>query len=73
EKKLATLVELEAVTAIQTISAIANFPFAVFEKGLDLLAGRGRTLSERERRARRPAEHHAAGAEGGTDSGDTSA
>ena len=57
QKKLATLVELEAVAAFETLSAVANLPFAVFEKGLDLMAGRGRTLSRREREARRPAEH----------------
>lgn len=60
EKKLATLVELEAIAAYQTLSFVANLPSAIFEKGLDLLAGRGRTLSERERAARRPAEHRAA-------------
>ena len=57
QKKLATLVELESVAAAQTLSAIANLPFQMFEKGLDLMAGRGRTLSHREREARRPAEH----------------
>jgi ferredoxin len=56
-KKLATLAELEAVTAYQTLDRIASLPFAVFEKGLDLLAGRGRKLHQREREARRPTEH----------------
>lgn len=56
-KKFATLVEFEAVTAYQTLDRIASLPFAVFEKGLDLLAGRGRKITERERRERRPAEH----------------
>jgi ferredoxin len=56
-KKLATLVELEAVAAYQTLNVVSNLPFAIFEKGLDLMAGRGRTISRREREARRPAEH----------------
>ena len=56
DKKLATLVELEAVAAIETITAIADLPFKIFEKGLDLMAVRGRTLSRREREARRPAD-----------------
>lgn len=56
-KKLATLVELEAVAAVQTLNAVSNLPYALFEKGLDLMAGRGRTLSQRDREARRPAEH----------------
>ncbi len=59
DKKIATLVELEAVAAAQTLSAVANLPYVIFEKGLDLLAGRGRTLSQREREARRPTEHRA--------------
>jgi ferredoxin len=64
EKKLATLMELEAVAAVQTLSAIANLPFKIFEKGLDLMAGRGRTLARREREARRPTEHHASSTPG---------
>jgi ferredoxin len=57
DKKLATLVELEAVAAFQTLKVVADFPFKVFEKGLDLMAGRGRTLYQREREERRPSEH----------------
>jgi len=56
-KKLSTLVELEAVAAAQTLSALVNLPFNAFEKGLDLLAVRGRRLSRAEREGRRPAEH----------------
>ena len=60
QKKLATLVEFEAIAAYQTLNTIANLPFVAFEKGLDLMAGRGRRLSQREREARRPTEHLAA-------------
>lgn len=60
EKKLATLVELEAVTMFQALSAIADAPFKVAGKVLDLMAGRGRTLTAREREARRPTEHRPA-------------
>ncbi|HYO63279.1 MAG TPA: 2Fe-2S iron-sulfur cluster-binding protein [Pyrinomonadaceae bacterium] len=56
-KKISTLAELEAVTAWQTLGAIADLPFNIIEKGLDLLGKRGRALHERERAARRPAEH----------------
>lgn len=59
-KKIATLAEFEAVAAYQTLNAIANLPFTVFEKGLDLMAGFGRTLDRRERESRRPGEHRAA-------------
>ena len=57
ERKLATLVELEAVTMFQTLSAIADIPYKIGGKVLDLMAGRGRQLSQREREARRPVEH----------------
>jgi 2Fe-2S ferredoxin len=56
-KKLSTLVELEAVAAGQALSALIDLPFNAFEKGLELLAVRGRRLSRAEREARRPAEH----------------
>jgi ferredoxin len=64
QKKLSTLVELEAVTAWQALGAVADLPFNLFEKGLDLLGRRGRSLHERERARRRPAEHRAGGAKG---------
>jgi ferredoxin len=57
QKKLATLVDLEAMTAYQTLSKLVNLPFAAIGKGLDLMAGRGRALSERARAAQRPTEH----------------
>jgi ferredoxin len=69
KKKLSTLVELEAVAAWQTLGALADLPFNVFEKGLDLLGRRGRTLHQRERQARRPAEHRAPDEPGGGKTG----
>lgn len=57
QKKLATLVELEAVTMFQTLSTLADAPFKIAGKVLDLMAGRGRSLNERDRAARRPVEH----------------
>jgi hypothetical protein len=59
DRKLATLVELEAVTAFQTLSSIAEVPSKVAGKLLDLFALRGRQLSEREREVRTPPEHRA--------------
>src|ERR1051325_1721094 len=56
-RKLATLVELEAVTMAQTFSTLANSPFSLVEKVMDFMAGKGRLMSQREREARRPAEH----------------
>jgi ferredoxin len=60
DKKLATLVELEAVAMMQTLNAVFGLPFTVGEKVLDFMAGRGRAMNQREREARRPAEHRAA-------------
>jgi ferredoxin len=57
QRKLATLAELEAVTMFQTLNTIADAPFKIAGKVLDLMAGRGRTLSERQRAERRPVEH----------------
>ena len=66
-KKLSTLAELEAATAIQAVVAAAELPFTAFEKGLDFLARFGRDLSRRERETRRPAEHR--GQAGGQEAG----
>lgn len=57
DRKLATLVELEAVTAFQTLNAIANVPSLIGEKVLDVLAAFGKRKAERVRSAHRPEEH----------------
>ena len=57
QRKLSTLVELEAVTLFQTLSALVEVPFMLGEKVMDLMAGRGRSLSESKRATRRPEEH----------------
>lgn len=56
-RKLATLAELEAVTAFQTLNAISNVPYLIGGKMLDVLAVFGRNKARRERAARRPTEH----------------
>jgi ferredoxin len=55
KKKFATLAGLEADMAYETLVRVADLPFELFGKGLDLLAGRGRKLSQIERERRRPA------------------
>lgn len=57
ERKLATLVELEAVTMFQTINVIASIPSAIGEKVMDIMAGKGRKMSQRDKAAHRPVEH----------------
>ena len=59
QKKLRTLAEFEAVTAYQALAALVDVPFNIIEKGLDVLAGRGRKLGRSEREESRPAEHRA--------------
>jgi 2Fe-2S ferredoxin len=64
DRKLATLVELEAVTMMQTLNSLANSPFSLVEKVMGFMAGRGRQLDRREREARRPVEHQTSKDEG---------
>ena len=66
-RKLSTLVELEAVTMYQALTAIIDVPFMLGGKVMDLMAGRGRALNERDRTARRPVEHHQPPEAGGAD------
>ena len=54
-KKLATLAGLEAEMAYETLVRAVDIPFELFGKGLDLLGGRGRRLSQADRERRRPA------------------
>ena len=51
-KKIATLAGLEAEVAYETIVRAVDLPFEIMGKGLDLLAGRGRRLSQTERTPR---------------------
>ena len=71
EKKLATLVELEAVTMFQTLNAIVDVPVSLGEKLMNFVAGKGRNMSRREREARRPAEHRQAQSAASTDQKET--
>ena len=48
-KKLATLAGLEAEMAYETLVRAVDLPFEIMGKGLDLLAGRGRRLSQSDR------------------------
>jgi ferredoxin len=63
QRKLATLVELEAVTMFQTLSTIIEVPFTIGEKVMGVMAGWGRSLNERDRRAHRPPEHQSSSTE----------
>ncbi len=56
QQKLMTLAELEGLTMFQTLSALADLPFALAEKVMDVMAGRGRQLDRRDRATERPAQ-----------------
>lgn len=59
EKKIRALAEFEVITAYQTLNTIAGVPSYIGGKIVEVLAGRGRKLDERERAARRPTAREA--------------
>ena len=59
EKKIAQLMQLEAITLGETMSFVINSPFLIFDKALDLMAQFGLKKEERDKHAARPAEHSA--------------
>src|SRR2546423_866587 len=56
QQKLATLVELEAIAAVQTFKAVADLPGTLVQKGLRVMADFGRAREQRQRAEHRPAE-----------------
>lgn len=60
EKKFATLMELEAVALGETLSFVANLPFTLSSKVVDVMAGFGWEIDKNARQSRRPQEHQAA-------------
>jgi uncharacterized 2Fe-2S/4Fe-4S cluster protein (DUF4445 family) len=57
EKKVASLVELEAITLGETFSFVLNSPFKIFEKVMDVMAEFGLKLDNEAKKAKRPTEH----------------
>jgi uncharacterized 2Fe-2S/4Fe-4S cluster protein (DUF4445 family) len=57
EKKIANLVQLEAITFSETIAFVLNSPFNVADKLMDVLAEFGFKKEEDEKAAARPKEH----------------
>jgi ferredoxin len=54
QEKFTTLVELEAIAAVQTFKAIAALPDALVQKGLKVMANYGRAREQRQRAEHRP-------------------
>lgn len=69
EKKIAQLVNLEAITLGETVSFIANSPYMVFDKLMDVMAEFGLKKEQMEKVASRPIEHTVQNREGTPKSG----
>ncbi len=65
EKKIASLLELEAIALSETFSFILNSPFTIIDKVMDVMAEFGLKLEDEDKKAKRPKEHKAK--ENGTD------
>ena len=61
EKKIATLVQLEAIALGETVSFVINSPFLVFDKVMDVMAEFGLKKEEESKKSARPKEHEPAG------------
>jgi len=59
EKKIATLVQLEAIALGETFSFIFNSPYLVFDKVIDVMAEFGLKKEAAAKNAGRPGEHKA--------------
>ncbi len=57
EKKIASLVELEAIALSETVSFIFNSPSMIVGKLIDVLAEFGLKMDEESKKQNRPAEH----------------
>ena len=57
EKKIASLVQLEAIALGETFSFIVNSPYKIAEKVMDVMAEFGFKKEEEQRNAARPDEH----------------
>jgi hypothetical protein len=57
DKKIAELVKLEALTVSDTLTYVANSPYKVAEKVMDVMAGFGFKAEQEKRSSARPEEH----------------
>lgn len=60
EKKVASLLELEAITLSETFSFVLNSPSHIVGKIMDVLAEFGLKLEDNDKKAKRPKEHQTA-------------
>jgi ferredoxin len=64
EKKIASLLELEAIALGETVSFVLNSPYMVFQKAMDVMAEFGLKFEKEAKEATRPEEHKAEEATG---------
>lgn len=57
EKKIASLVQLEAIALGETVSFVINSPFKIFDMAMGVMAEFGLKLEAEEKEAARPEEH----------------
>lgn len=57
EKKIASLLELEAIALSETISFVLNSPYKIFGKAMDIMAEFGLKFEKEAKEATRPGEH----------------
>lgn len=57
DKKIASLLELEAVALRETINFVINSPFKIFDLAMGVMAQFGLKLDKQDREATRPDEH----------------
>ena len=60
EKKIASLLELEAIAFGETVSFVLNSPYMIFEKAMDVMAEFGLKFEKQAKEATRPEEHKTA-------------
>jgi ferredoxin len=72
EKKIAALLELEAVALSETFSFVMNSPYHIVGKIMDVMAEFGLKMDREEKEAKTPAEHKAAEEKNGSN-GDAAA
>jgi ferredoxin len=64
DKKIANLLQLEAMTLGETFSFIMNSPYKIVDKVMDVMAGLGLKIEHETKKATRPEEHKSENGDG---------
>ena len=71
EKKIASLLELEAIALSETISFVLNSPYKILGKAMDVMAEFGLKFEKEAKEATRPGEHRQEETENGAENPET--